>query len=134
MKLTKTQIEYFERRVMRLRNNKQSEIRDKLSIIPGLSTEEKIGCILNGTAILKSSIVPDECRRVYLFDAFCFPGEDVIDAKNAEIASRYVKYDEAIERHAKKLVDKFVIGLFKDEADVEKAIEDFLNKDFIKES
>lgn len=134
MKLTKTQIEYFERRVMRIKSNKQNEIREKLSIIPGLSTEEKIGCILNGTAILKSSVAPDKCQRVYLFDAFDYPGEDVIDAKNAEIAARYVKYDKAIERYAKKLVDKFVISLFKDDSAVEKAIEDFLNKDFIKES
>ena len=133
MKLTKTHIEYFERRINRIRDNKKTEIREKLPVIPDLSNEEKIGYILNGTAKLKSFVTPDKCQRVYLFDAFDYPGGDVIEAKNAEIAAEYVKYYKAIERYAKKLIDKFVISLFKDDNAVEKAIDDFLNKDFIGE-
>jgi len=114
--MNKTQIAYMEDRLKAIAKRHLKDIKKKYPPEKDLTLEEKIGMIQNGEAYIAKDkflrvIGASECPWWIngALNAFTFPKQDIIDAKNAEINKKRENAQAKIDEMYQDYLDEFVI-------------------------
>lgn len=126
---TKSQIAYFRDRIQEIGRRILAKMFSQVPEAEDLTTEQKLGMILNGRATLKQSLLDDldECANTRFFSAYNYPADDDIVAYNKARRAWIDTAREHVRADLERLID---ICVMDGEANLAAVCEDLRLRDY----